>query len=496
MSFGRQMRGQTATLLVGALILGACTADSEVRAVQVDDREFATEQSVRGPSADRDFARSLSSAFRDAAENTLPATVFVSVERESGTVAAAPVPDLFRRFFEMPAPNRELPPQVGSGSGFVIDDDGHILTNHHVVTDAVRVEVRTQDGREFAAEVVGSDPATDVALLRVAHHGGSLVAAPLGSSDDVLVGDWVLALGNPLGLEFTVTSGIVSAKGRQLTGRSLAVESFIQTDAAINPGNSGGPLIDLTGQVVGINTAIFGSNRFVGYGFAVPIELALDVVDDLLEYGYARRPRLGARVSDVTAVDAEVYGLDRVRGAEVNALEDDAPAKGRLEVGDVILELDDESIEDANELIAALARRDPGERVKLTVLRDGREREVRVTLGEFESAEQGARPTGRDADVEELLGFRAAPVTPQLAERFGLERDAEFVITAVRPFGSAARAGVRAGQVLLAVNGENIDRAAEIEDLTAELEEGDVVSLRVADQELGETIINYRIRGR
>jgi S1-C subfamily serine protease len=221
----------------------------------------------------------------------LPSVVFVSVERETAGEGSIQIPDLFGQFFDFDMPTREtpVPPGFQSGSGFVLDDEGYILTNHHVVAEATRVQVRTFDGRTFKAEVGGVDPVTDVALLHVADHDGALVPALIGESDDVSIGDWVLAFGNPLGSGFTVTAGKVLAKSRPMRGWESAVEAFIRVDAAITPGNSGGPLVDLSGRVVGINTATARSTSFVGFGFAVPIRLALEVVDDLLEYGYVRR---------------------------------------------------------------------------------------------------------------------------------------------------------------------------------------------------------------
>lgn len=485
-----------------ALTASACAPEDRAQAAQ-SPAEPDTPESVAlpslpsPPSPDTAYARSLSAAFRDASNLALPSVVFISVEREGVTAGVpVPIPDLFRRFFEMPSPDTPLPPMVGSGSGFIFDEEGHIITNHHVVADATRIGIRTHEGREFEAELVGSDAATDIALLRVDTGDEELPRAPLGDSGGLQIGDWVLALGNPLGLEFTVTSGIVSAKGRQLTGRALAVESYIQTDAAINPGNSGGPLVDLSGRVVGVNTAIFGSDRFVGYGFAVPIELALEVVEDLLEYGYARRPRLGIRVSDVTAVDAEVYGLEAVRGAEVNAIDTDSPAEGLLEIGDVLLALDGEPIDNANALVAGLAQLDPGDVVELRVQRDGEERRVRVELGEFAREGSRVRPVSREAEVEELLGFRIEALTPEVARRLGHERESGIVIGAVRPYSEAARAGAEAGQLLLELNGRPVRSLSAFEEMAEDVEEGDVVSLRVIDSDIGETILNYRIRAR
>jgi len=481
-------------LATGALLAAGCGAPPEASAEQ--QRAFQATADRDVSAADTTFASELSAAFRAAARGTLPSLVFVTVEREGPTPRAAP-PDFLRRFFDFDRPGQSSPaPPIASGSGFVIDTGGYIVTNQHVVAHAARVDVRTFGGREFPAEVVGRDSVTDIALLKIDPDGHRLAAAVLGTSDQLLIGDWVLALGSPLGLDFTVTAGIVSAKDRQLTGRETTVESFIQTDAAINPGNSGGPLIDLAGRVVGVNTAIYGSDRFVGYGFAVPINIVLEVANDLREFGHARRPRLGIRVGRIDAVDAEVYGLDLVQGAEVVTVDREGPAAGQLEVGDVILAVDGEPIGSANELTATLLGRDPGDVVALRVVRDQSERTVRVRLGEFGGPQARPAAPAQAAETGGLLGIVVEGVTPELVRRYEIGRTSGVVITGVRPGSQAARAGVREGQVLLAVNDEPAQLPTQVRAQAGRLSPGDVVSLRVIDPELGETIINYRVRGR
>jgi serine protease Do len=306
----------------------------------------------------------------------------------------------------------------------------------------------------------------------------------------------VLALGSPLGLDFTVTAGIVSAKGRQLTGRRLALESFIQTDAAINPGNSGGPLVDLNGSVIGINTAIFGAQRFVGYGFAIPIDLANRVISDLLEYGEVRRPRLGVQISDVTAVDAEAYGLDEVSGADINVVEPGSPAdEAGLQIGDVIVAVDGAAVENATDLTTTLARKQPGDDVQLTVFRKGDRKKITVELGRFETSEaEGQERRQASRDLTKLLGFRVETLTPQIAERLGVERREGVVIAEVAPFSSAANAGIRPGQVVLEINGREVRRVRDVSAIADDLESGDVVSIRLLIPDVGETIVNYRAR--
>jgi Do/DeqQ family serine protease len=449
---------------------------------------------------DTAIASALSNAFRAAADRALPAVVQVTVERGAQVAGrSVPVPDMFRYFFGLPegGPDQQIPllPQQSTGSGFIFDQQGHIVTNNHVVADAEQVRVRLVDGREYAAEVVGTDPSTDVAVLEVRpREEERLPVLTFADSDSLRVGDWVLALGNPLGLDFSVTAGIVSARGRQITGRTGALEAFIQTDAAVNPGNSGGPLVDLLGRVVGVNTAIVGGPRFVGYGFAVPIDLARRVVNDLLEYGYVRRPRLGVSVSDVTAVDAEAYGLDRIAGAEVNTVEAGSPAdRAGIEVGDVVVALDGRPVDDATALTTALARRHPGERVRLAVIRDRVRRDVTVELGEFERPPAVARRGSGQQEGKHLLGFDVRPLTPELAARFGLGERQGVVVTDVVPFGPAASGGLRPGQLILQINGEKVARPEDVDRIAAKLSPGTVASVRVRDPQLGETIVNYRV---
>ncbi|HUP43199.1 MAG TPA: trypsin-like peptidase domain-containing protein [Thermoanaerobaculia bacterium] len=480
-----------ATLVI--LLLAAC-GPAETRQTQLDATPPA-------PVADTGAADALSAAFRAAAQRALPAVVYVGVERsaEAGRRGQRPPgapPSPFDFFFGPQGEPGQLPPQVGSGSGFIYDTQGHVITNHHVVADASYVLVRLVDGREYRAEVLGSDEASDVAVLRIQPgEGETLPVAELGSSDPLQVGDWVLALGSPFELEATVTAGILSAKRRQLTGRQTALEAFLQTDAAINPGNSGGPLVDLSGRVVGINTAIVGGPAFVGYGFAIPIDLAKKVVSDVLEYGEVRRPQLGVTVGDVTAVDAEAYGLEEIRGADIGTVLPDSPAaRAGIEIGDVIVAVDGKPIDDAADLTTTLAGHQPGDEVTLTLIRAGERREVAVELGRFETQERGPARRAAAQQSAETLGFHVEALTPALAQRLGLERTDGVVISQVTPFSAAANAGIQPGQLLLRINGQAVATPADVERLAEGIEPGNVVSLRLVIPELGETIVNYRIR--
>jgi serine protease Do len=443
--------------------------------------------------ADTATAFRLSSTFRAAAERALPAVVYVTVTSRGGRSAEGgrAIPEELRPFFERLLPDSaEMPPQQGTGSGFILDEAGLIMTNHHVVGEATRIQVRLLDGREYEGELVGSDASTDVALIRIEPRAGErLPVSTLGNSDQVQVGDWVLALGNPLGYDFTVTAGIVSAKGRTLARGATSLEAYIQTDAAINRGNSGGPLVDLYGHVIAMNTAISGPT-FVGYGFAVPINLARRVADDLKQHGFVRRPRLGVYVADVTAVDAEVYGLREVRGAEVTAVQPGlSGAEAGLRAGDVVLAIDGEAVRDRTDFMERLARRQPGDRVRLAIWRERAQREVTVRLGEFEreAAAPAAAPEG-DVTAPQRLGFTVRALRPEESRR----SDGRGVaIAGVAPTGPLV-GQVRSGSVLLSINGEPVGTPADVTRLARWLAPGSAVSLRVLDQELGEMVVNYR----
>jgi serine protease Do len=447
----------------------------------------------------------LSNTFRAAADRALPAVVAIQVEAAPRMLAqnrrGAPqrVPEDFRRFFEefgFSTPEDMDPvPQQGTGSGFILDEAGHIMTNHHVVKGASRITVRTLEGREYEARLIGSDSATDVAIISIEPRSGEkLPVSSLGDSDALRVGDWVLALGNPLGFNFTVTAGIVSAKGRQLQrGNEAALEAYVQTDAAINPGNSGGPLVDLFGRVVAMNTAIQGPS-FIGYGFSVPIDLARRVADDLIKQGFVRRPKIGVRVQPVTDVDAQQYGLSKVQGAHVVAVEQGQPAaRAGIRPGDVILALNGRAIEDATELTTTLARMQPGETVQLTVWRDRREQQISMRLSEFERAAPQPVVAAENGTSSTRLGFQAQQITPQLARQFELSEAEGLVITSV-PRGGVAFGRVASGQLLLAINGQRVRTAAELARIASSLEAGSIVALRLRDRELGETVTNYRVR--
>lgn len=327
--------------------------------------------------------------FTSTAEKSMPAVVFIKSTqlRQASPRTQRQMPDLFREFFgedpfDMFSQPRNPRPSIGSGSGVIISEDGYIVTNNHVINMADDIEVSLTDNRTYKAEVIGTDPSTDLALIKI--DAGDLPTLPVGNSDEVKVGQWVMAVGNPFNLNSTATAGIVSAKGRNiniLRDRS-AIESFIQTDAAINPGNSGGALVNLSGELIGINTAIASpTGSYSGYGFAVPANLMRKVVEDLLQYGTVQRGYLGVIIRPVTGTLAEEKGLDITEGVFVDSLLANSAAEtAGVKKGDVITAINDRSVRSVSELQAAVGSQRPGDEVRLKLNRDGKDKELAVVL--------------------------------------------------------------------------------------------------------------------
>ncbi len=445
---------------------------------------------------------SLSAAFRNASKAVLPAVVYVKFETAARPVSSQ-VPDQFRgtpfeQFFGG-GMQREMPPQEGSGSGFIVSEDGYILTNNHVVANAARVTVVLADKRELSAKVVGRDPNTDIAVLKVDAKG--LPTAQFGDSESLQTGDWVLALGYPMSLGQTTTAGIVSAKGRSLgimqqdRNATAPLEHFIQTDAAINPGNSGGPLVDLNGRVVGINTAIASPTGFyAGYGFAVPVDLAKRIADDLIRYGAVHRPMLGVQIRAATPADAEVFGLSGPSGAVV-ATDPTGPAKDAgMRMGDVVVAVDGQAVGDDGDLMAALAAKRPGDRVTLDLVRYGKRERVAVKLGELEvKPARTDSPAASRRDPVERLGFNAMEVTPQVARQYRLPFDEGVVVTQVDASGPAGRS-LASGMRIDRLNGREIKSVEDIRTEAARMKPGQVVSIVARSAQGQQSIVNYRIR--
>lgn len=343
-------------------------------------------------------------------------------------------------------------PMKGKGSGFIVSDDGYILTNNHVVADADKIEVTMADGTSYPAEIVGTDPTFDLAVIKI--EAKDLHVLELGESEDIRVGEWVIAIGNPYGFESTVTVGVVSAKNRSVRARNLNFDGFLQTDAAINPGNSGGPLLDLEGKVVGINTAIIPYAQ--GIGFAVPVDMAKQVLDDLVKYGTVKRGWLGVYIQPLTQEFAEAYGVEGDGGAVVSDVVDDSPAaKAGLRRGDVIVAVDGEEIGDHTDLSLRIRSHLEGDKVRLTVIREGSEREVNVTLGSVPGQSQEQKRSLKE--TEERLGLRVEPVTSELKSELKAPSAKGMAIAEILPGSPADRIGLKRGDIIFEVNGRQVD---------------------------------------
>ncbi len=385
--------------------------------------------------------------------------------------------DLFRHFFgdKGAVPEREFEAR-SLGSGFVVDSGGYIITNNHVIEGADEIVVRLNDRRELVAEVVGSDARSDIALLKV--DAQDLPVVELGSADELQVGEWVMAIGSPFGFDHSVSVGVVSAMGRSLPTESYV--PFIQTDVAINPGNSGGPLFNTDGEVVGVNSQIYSrTGGFMGLSFAIPIEVAMNVVEQLKEHGHVTRGWLGVLIQDVTRDLAESFDMERPVGALVaQVLEDSPAAEAGFEPGDVILEFAGERLERSSDLPPLVGSTRVGEKVEVKVLRDGRERELRVMIGELPAEEALAQAApGGDAQTDRL-GLRVTELSPERRKQLSLEKDQGVLVESVQA-GPAREAGIRRGDVVLRVGGEDVTDPRQFRALVQELPAGKSVPLLV-----------------
>ena len=450
----------------------------------------------------------LSEAFASVAEHIKPSVVYIrsgrrpDMARENGPQSRPrmQVPPGFEEFFRNMPPMQPPRFQEGSGSGFIVSADGYILTNNHVVDGSDQVTVRLLDRREFKAKIVGTDPNTDLAVLKI--EAKNLVPAALGKSAASRVGEWVLAVGNPLGdnLTFTVTSGIISAKGRSLAlpGQSeRSIQDFIQTDAAINPGNSGGPLVSIRGDVIGVNSAIASQTGFYsGYGFAIPIDLARQVMDQIIAGGRVNRVAMGVSVQNASANDAEYVGLPDIRGVLVQDFGEDSPAKkAGLESGDIIVAIDNKPVEYVAQLQQQIAFRKPGDKVKVEVARKGGVRktfEVRLqsvpaSREVADGSSGGSGPSDSDSDEDadiDLLGLTVQPVDQTAALELDLAPENRgLIVTGVTPGGPAhgevAGPGSGGPDILLSVEGKPVKAAGDLRQALKAYKAGEIVTLKL-----------------
>src|SRR5437016_936449 len=487
------------TLVAMAFALGLAFASAFRLPTRGEAAVRSVLQDTSRPLPQAKAAVDLGDAFASVAEHVKPAVVFIKSERRE-RVSSRRVPS-FDDFFN--APRR---PQVeqGSGSGFIVSQDGYILTNNHVVQGADRVTVRLLDNREFSAKTVGTDPSTDVAVIKIQTTG--LPTVRLGDADSTRIGNWVLAIGNPLGeaFTFTVTAGIVSAKGRLLAGLNssrYAIQDFIQTDAAINPGNSGGPLVNVRGEVIGINAAIASPTGYYdGYGFAIPINLARTVMTQLISTGHVDRAVMGVQIRPITPEDAEDAKLPQIRGVVVDVFNppDDSPAKrAGIQEGDVITAVDGQEIESVAQLQQRVGFKKPGEIVQVSVVRKGGVRKtIPVRLAAAPSSEpqevssNDDRPSSHDsAPMDNTLGISVEPLSQEHVRDSDLRQvmrsGGGLIVSQVSPDGPAyqrlsdASSGYSNPDIILKVNGVATGSRAELRRALAGVKKGDIVTLTV-----------------
>jgi len=466
-------------MLAAILLVLSCAANSF--ASDIDDQNIAL--------LDR-----TAKAFAAVVKKAVPAVVFVRVEKtveSRGTASPFQFQEpfdffndpFFERFFGPHfQPRRRMPRkfrQRGQGSGFIISKDGYILINNHVVGDADLIKVKLSDGREFKAKVIGTDPQSDVAVIKI--DATNLPVLRLGDSDKLEVGEWVIAIGNPFGLSQTVTVGVVSAKGRSRIGIN-DYEDFIQTDAAINPGNSGGPLVNIHGEAVGMNTAIFSrSGGYMGIGFAIPINMAKAIKDQLLKKGKVTRGWLGVVIQDIDEELAKSFGLEKTEGVLIAEVSEGSPAeKAGLKQGDIILRLNGKKVDDLGELRNKIALTAPGTKVKLEVLRENKRRTIQVTIGE--------QPAGRTIGMAQheilgKIGLVVQDLTEELAKQFGYRESQGVLVAEVEPGSPAARVGIRPGHLIEEVNRKRVHNMDEFVRALAQSKKTKSVLFRVRDGE-------------
>jgi serine protease Do len=460
--------GRVASALVAAFVFVGCNSVGS-KATEINNPQLNFAPATGAPVAAQN-------SYADVVARVAPAVVTVRSERRGRAAQQHPFMDdpMFREFFGQRMPNMPQTPrrEEGLGSGVIVTADGYLLTNHHVVDGADEIRVELSDRRVLTAKIVGSDPPSDLAVLKI--DASNLPVLPLGDSDKVRVGDVALAVGNPLGIGQTVTAGIISAKERTTSGvGDGSFANFIQTDAPINRGNSGGALVNTSGELIGINSQILSpTGGSIGIGFAIPSNMAKGVMDQLVKSGKVRRGQLGVQIQEVTSDIAASLDLKEVRGVIIGAVTPgSAGERAGLKQGDVITAVNGTAINDVNSLRNRIASTAPGTEVTLAVVRDGREQQVRATLGEFTQTarrgdEQGGSEQGGTGGTSEMtgkLGVRVQPLTPELAREFELQPNTQGVAVAeVDPNGPAAEAGIQRGDVIMQANRQPIRSSGDL----------------------------------
>lgn len=428
--------------------------------------------------------------FVEIAEKVSPAVVQIeAIKVEKRTVIGFsqewPFDEFWDRFFGIPREREKEYRSVARGTGFFISQKGYILTNNHIVENAENINVTTIKGEEYKAEIVGTDPKTDIALVKVDKNNSQY--AVMGDSEKLRVGEWVIAIGNPWGLSHTVTAGIVSAKGREglASQEEIPYQDFIQTDAAINRGNSGGPLVNMQGKVIGITSMIWsptGGN--IGIGFAISSNLAKKIVDQLKEHGKVIRGYLGVYVQSVTEELKTLLKLESKKGAVVVQVEENTPAeKAGLKQYDVIVKVDGETIQSPDELTLKIAETKPGTKVDLTIIREGKKKILTANLGELEGErekEEKTSPSGKN------IGITVTELTPRLASYYGLQTKRGLLITEVKEGSIAHRKGIQSEDIIIEVNRKRVTTTQELNQILDKLEPGDPLMLLIRRESRGQ----------
>jgi len=435
--------------------------------------------------------KSLNDSFVEISKLVMPSVVFIDVtadaKKENNNENNRGFDFFFGPDFQM-----EQPPMHGSGSGVIISKDGYIMTNNHVVKDASEkgIKVVLNDKREYSAKIIGTDPNTDIAVIKI--EAENLIPASVGNSDNVQVGQWVLAIGNPLGLNNTITAGIVSALGRNIniSNNSYSINNFIQTDAVINPGNSGGALVDINGFVIGINTAIKTTTGYYqGYGFAVPMNLAKSVAEELIKSGKVERGYIGVAIKDLDNKEAKGFGLDKPRGVLVqNVIKDGAGDEAGLKPGDIIFSVDGKEVNAANELQTIIGSHRPGDEVKLVVYRDGSTMDKTVKLKPRSEDNISMNDFGNKSEKTEdfksksfeNIGITVIELDSKSKSDYGVSEG--IMINNVKNFSEAFNRGLRAGMVIIEVNKEKIDSVEKLSSVLSGKSKGDVVVFKIVLQ--------------
>ncbi len=409
--------------------------------------------------------------------------VFRQFRNPFGGGETDPFQDFFDRFFGGEGgPQRDFK-QRSLGSGFIIDSQGHIVTNNHVIEDADEIQVKLPDGHEYDAKIIGRDPSTDLALIKVEAK-ADLPAVRMGDSDKLEVGQWVLAIGSPFGLEHTVTAGIVSAKGRVIG--SGPYDDFIQTDASINPGNSGGPLLNMAGEVVGINTAIIASGQ--GIGFAVPINMARSVVEQLKDHGEVTRGWLGVAIQDLSEEMVEYYGLDADQGVLVTEVFPGDPAdKAGIQPRDIILTVNGKKVESTRDLTRLIAGIGVGDKAEIELMRDGRVRTVTVRVAKRE--EEGLTERRSPAETRDALGVRVADITQEMARQHNIADTEGVIVVAVEQGGKAHQAGLLEGDVIKEINHQAIAGTQAYAEVIDKVGKGEAINMFIRRPSMGFLVV-------